>query len=259
MRPEERIPYRGPLFHFFWPLTRYFIINLSAAFAWIYFNILNKTIVFNAGGVGEDDNTLILANHQTMIDGFLIGVAVDFPKSLIKPALFPWLPAAQENFYSNPILGWFSDNWKCVPIKAGRKDFSAMKRMINCLRYGRMIIFPEGTRSRTGELGPPRAGTAYVMLHTFPKTIPVAMEGMDAVQPVGSYLPRLFKTIYLYFGKPVAIEEFRRMRPDRQTSEKVIEKVFDHIRRQKKVLVRYRRRRSRLLAKKPFYCRIYAA
>ena len=87
-----------------------------------------------------------------MIDGFLVAYAVFFPRSLLEPAILPWLPAAHENFFQNPIMRWFSDNWKCISVKPGRKDFSAMKRMQACLTNGIMIVFPEGTRSRDGGL-----------------------------------------------------------------------------------------------------------
>ncbi|MEK6544505.1 MAG: lysophospholipid acyltransferase family protein [Elusimicrobiota bacterium] len=253
----HRIPYRGPVFHFFWPFTRYIIVNGCAFIFWFYFNVLNKTIVVGAGNVPEDDNTLILPNHQTMFDGFLVGAAAFYPKCFWKPWLFPWIPAAQENFYSNPFWGWVSDNWKCIPVREGRKDFRAMKRIINCLKHGRMIVFPEGTRSRTGEIGPARLGMGYVILHTFPKTIPVCMVGVDKVLPVGSWWPRIFKTVYLYFGKPVALDEFRGMDADREGSEQVINKVFDQVHRQDRILKRYRRLRARRLVDMPFFYSLY--
>ena len=251
------IAHRGRIFLFFWPFTRYLVTQLTVALGWIVFKVLNKTVIIGHENVGEEMNTVLLSNHQTMIDGFLVGYGAYFPKSLWKPSLLPWHPAAQENFWFNPVIAWLSDNWKCIPVKAGRKDFGAMKRMESCLRHGVMTVFPEGTRSRDGKLRPPRSGIGYVMLKTRPKAIPVCMDGMDAVLPVGSFLPRVFNTIFLYYGPAVDLSEFSGVEPSRETAQACIEKVFVSIHRQQKILFRYRRYRRRLLERRSVLFRIY--
>ncbi|MBI4064284.1 MAG: 1-acyl-sn-glycerol-3-phosphate acyltransferase [Elusimicrobia bacterium] len=252
------IPYRGRLFHFFWPLTRYVITNTCAVLAWVYLYILNKTVVIGKQNASQEPNTLLLPNHQTMLDGFLVGVAAFYPKCFIKPSLFPWIPAAYENFYNNPFLAWFSDNWKCIPIRLGRKDYAAMRRMVRCLPGGHMIIFPEGTRSRDGRILPPRLGTGYLICETRPRVIPVCMDGMDKVLPVGSKAPRIGRTVFLYFGKPVDLARFYDLAPCRETYEAIMNEIFIQIKRQHGILTRYRRYRRHLTAKKPFWRRLYA-
>jgi 1-acyl-sn-glycerol-3-phosphate acyltransferase len=253
----ERIPYRGPVFHFFWPFTRYIITSFSAVAAVFFFKVLNRTIVIGKENVGVEKNTLLLPNHQTMIDGFLVGTFVYFPRTLLNPELFPWLPAAWENFFANPVMRWFSDNWRCIPVRKGRKDVGAMLRMEACLRHGTMIVFPEGTRTRNGRLLPPRSGIGYVMLKTRPKAIPVCMDGMNGLQPVGHFWPRVFRTILLYYGKPVDLSEFYSRPVGREAAQEAIGKVFGEVGRLQKVLARYRHRRRRLLAKKPWFFRLY--
>lgn len=254
---SARIKHRGPVFHFFWPLTSYLVTNLSALTAKLFFTLGNRTIVLGRENVGEDPNTVLLPNHQSMVDGFLVGALVLFPRSLLKPSLLPWLPAAYENFFANPVLRWFSDNWKCIPVKPGRKDFGAMKRMEACLKQGIMIVFPEGTRTRDGSLLPPRSGIGYVMLRTRAKAVPVCIDGMDRVLPVGEFWPRIFDTIYLYYGRPVDISEFFDKPVDRYSAQAAIEKVFAEVRRMQKVLQRYRALRRRALARKAWYYRIF--
>ncbi|MFH1723121.1 MAG: lysophospholipid acyltransferase family protein [Elusimicrobiota bacterium] len=252
-----RIPHRGPIFHFFWPVTRYMVTNLTAVVAKIFFEVFNRTIVIGRENVRLDKNTVYLPNHQSMVDGFLVGYAVIFPRCLIAPSRLPWLPAAFENFYANPFVRWFSDNWNLIPVRPGRKDFRAMKRMEACLRNGLMIVFPEGTRSRTGELLPPRSGIGYVMLRTRATAVPVSMDGANRTLPVGKFWPKIFRTIYLYYGPPVDLSEFYDRPPNREIADAAIKKAFARIRRQKEVLERYRRYRIHLLAGKPFFYRIY--
>ena len=251
------IPHRSRLFVFLHPFTSYMVTNLTVGLTWPLFKIFNKTIAIGAENIGEERNTVLLSNHQSMIDGFLIGFAAFFPRALWKPWLMPWHPAAYENFFANPIMAWFSDNWKCIPVKPGRKDFGAMTRMERALRIGVMTVFPEGTRSRDGRLLPPRSGIGYVMLKTRPRAIPICMEAMDELLPVGHFFPRFFRTVMIYYGKPVDLSEFYGLEQTRETAQACIEKVFVSIHRQQKILKRYRRYRTYLLSKMPFYFRLY--
>ncbi len=230
------------------------VTNLTVAAGWVFFRVLNRTVIIGKENVGEDMNTVLLSNHQTMIDGFLVGFAAFFPRSLVKPSLLPWHPAAHENFFAHPVLAWLSDNWKCIPVKPGRKDFTALKRMEACLKSGVMTVFPEGTRSRDGRLLPPRSGIGYVMLKTRAKAIPVCMDGMDATLPVGRAVPRIGNTILLYYGPPVDLSEFYAEEPTRETAQAAIDKVFVSIRRQQLILARYRRYRRHLLERSWFHC-----
>ncbi|OLD58720.1 MAG: hypothetical protein AUI33_17305 [Ignavibacteria bacterium 13_1_40CM_2_61_4] len=147
-------------------------------------------MVIGRRNVGEERNTLLLSNHQSMLDSFLVGLGAFYPQSWLKPQLIPWNPAAAENFYKNPLLAWLADNWKCIWVREGRRDLHALHRMIQVLPRGVMTLFPEGTRSRDGAVGPGRPGTGLLILATRPRVIPVAIDGMRAVLPIGRYLPR---------------------------------------------------------------------
>src|SRR5882672_9237196 len=107
-------PRRGGLFRLLWPVTSYLVTNITVTFFSVLFFIFNRTTVLGRDNVGEQPNTLLLSNHQSMLDSFLVGLGAFFPQSWIKPHLIPWNPAAAENFYGTPILAWLADNWKCI-------------------------------------------------------------------------------------------------------------------------------------------------
>ncbi|MDE2291811.1 MAG: 1-acyl-sn-glycerol-3-phosphate acyltransferase, partial [Elusimicrobia bacterium] len=106
-RDPYKIAHRGPVFHFFWPFTRYVVTHLFVFVSVFFFEVLNRTVVIGKDNVGEEPNTVLLPNHQSMIDGFLVGYAVYFPRSLANPMLLPWMPAAWENFFKHPVMRWF--------------------------------------------------------------------------------------------------------------------------------------------------------
>ena len=101
-----------------------------------------------------------------MIDSFLIGAFAYFPRVLIQPELLPYHPAALENFFSGRIMSWMSRKWRCIAVKRGERDMYALSQMIKSLKGGTMIIFPEGTRSRTGRINPGRVGVGKLIHDT---------------------------------------------------------------------------------------------
>ena len=73
-------PNRGRLFRLLWPLTSYLVTNLTVTVFWVFFFVLNRTTVTGRKHVGTQRNTLLLANHQSMLDSFLVGLAAFYPR-----------------------------------------------------------------------------------------------------------------------------------------------------------------------------------
>ena len=232
MGEPYRADYRGPIFHFFWPFTRYVTVHFTVLLLGLVFYVLNRATVIGRGNVPRKRNTLLLSNHQTMIDGFLVGTAAYLGPSLLRPYLVPWSPAAEENFFKNPFRAWWADNWKCIPIKAGRRDSRALHRMIRALRGGTMILFPEGTRSRDGEIRDGRPGAGFVVLANQPMVVPVTMDGLYDVLPVGATFPRLFKHIWLAFGKPIDYSDYVGRPRSKEAAQEIADDVIGILRKQ---------------------------
>ena len=89
-----------------------------------------------------------------MIDSFIVGISVYYPESLIRPRLIPWNPAAEENLYKKPLVGWFADNWKCIPVKRGRKDVSAIFKIgkAKAIRFTRLDAICKELDCQPGDL-----------------------------------------------------------------------------------------------------------
>ena len=231
-KAELAAPQRGPLFRLLWPFATYVVTNVVVAGLLVVFRVFNRTTVIGREHVGYARNTLLLSNHQSMIDSFLVGTMAFFPRSLVKPYLIPWNPAAVENFYKTPVLAWFSDVWRCIPIREGRRDLTALRRMLKVFPRGVMTLFPEGTRMRGNKVGSGRVGAGVLMLSAKPKVIPVAIEGMQEVLPIGSRWPRFFKRIYVSYGAPIDYSEFLGAGRDKDSAQKLVDRVMGSIREQ---------------------------
>ncbi len=209
----------------------YVISHLTSLLAFVLFRVLNRTKVYGREKLPKGRNVLICANHRTMIDSYLIGHLTSWPQSLLRPHLLPFHPAAQENFFRNRLIGWFSTRWKCIPVRRRARDFQALSRMVGALPKGQMIIFPEGTRSRTGELLRGRPGTGKLIRETRCTVVPCYVKGMDQVLPIGTARPRLFKKIRVIFGDPVPVADLLDLPDTKETSQMIIDRVMDHIAR----------------------------
>ncbi len=229
-KPGPLAPPRGRLFQLLWPVTSYLVTNVTVTVLWVLFFVLNRTTVTGRNNVGAERNTLLLSNHQSMLDSFLVGLGAFYPQSWLRPHLLPWNPAAAENFYRTRVLAWLADNWKCIWVREGRRDLHALHRMIQVLPLGVMTLFPEGTRSRDGSVGPGQPGPGLLILATGARAIPVAIEGMQDVLPIGSYVPRIFRRISVTYGPPVDYGEFLALPRTRETAQALIDRVMAAIR-----------------------------
>jgi 1-acyl-sn-glycerol-3-phosphate acyltransferase len=225
-------PRRGPLFRLLWPITAYLVTNFTVSMFWVLFRVFNRTTVLGREHIDDEPNTMLLSNHQSMIDSFLVGLIAYFPRALWKPHLLPWNPAAEENFYKTPLLRWFADNWKCIAIKEGRRDLHALHRMLQVLPAGVMTLFPEGTRTRDGSVGSGKPGAGLVILGARPRVIPVAIDGMQDVLPIGAVVPRLFKRIYVCYGRPIDYSDFLNQPRSREMAQALVDRVIEAIRGQ---------------------------
>jgi 1-acyl-sn-glycerol-3-phosphate acyltransferase len=98
----------GRVSNILWHVTSYFVSNISATVSWIFFRVLNRTTYIGRQHIGREPNTLLLSNHQSMIDSMPIALAAFYPKSWLRPYLVPWHPAARENFFKNKLIAWYS-------------------------------------------------------------------------------------------------------------------------------------------------------
>ncbi|MYC89548.1 MAG: 1-acyl-sn-glycerol-3-phosphate acyltransferase [Gemmatimonadales bacterium] len=234
----------GPITRWLTPVTRWLITNLLAPpCVFLLFGLLNRTRVYGRRRVPHLPNTLILSNHQSMIDSFPIAYYLFFPEKTFRPHLAPWNAAAAENFFRNPVFGWVFHQFQCIPVRRGRRDLRAMIRSANVLRAGILTLFPEGTRSRNGRVGRGRAGAGMVILQTRPHVVPITLDGLDRVLPIGSRLPRIGQRVSIYVGRPVPYDDLTAEGRSRESAQQIVDRVMERIAFQQRVLRRLRRSR----------------
>jgi hypothetical protein len=100
---------------------------------------------------------MICPNHLTMIDSVVLAYAMaPLHRYMLNYRILPWNLPESANFQSNVFLAIICYLAKCIPVSRGgdrKKMKSTMDKCTYLLEKGeRLLIFPEGKRSRTGRV-----------------------------------------------------------------------------------------------------------
>lgn len=133
--------------------------------------------------VGElplDRAFILVGNHVNLLDPFVLCCALPRPATGLEK---------RENFRL-PIYGWVMKRWGIIPITRGdtdaaKRDMGRAKEVLDA-RPAWVVVFPEGTRTRDGTLGPFKKGAAHLALSTGVPLVPFAQRGALGVMRTGS-------------------------------------------------------------------------
>ena len=87
---------------------------------------------------------------------------------------------AKKELFKVPVLGWFFRHCNYIPVDRKRTigDMGALKEVVDALNNGESVImFPEGTRSKTGLPQKPKSGIGFLVYKTGAPVLPVKIEG----------------------------------------------------------------------------------
>jgi 1-acyl-sn-glycerol-3-phosphate acyltransferase len=120
-----------------------------------------------------------VSNHESYADIFLIS---HFPWEM------KWL--SKDTIFKIPVMGWMMRMAGDIPIKRGKREsvVSAMKGCRDRLKKQvSVMIFPEGTRSRTADLLPFKDGAFKLAIESGVPILPIAVAGTRHCMAKGSF------------------------------------------------------------------------
>jgi len=135
--------------------------------------------------IPREGPVILAANHISNADAVILGAWLT--KSLGRR--IHWL--GKKEMFDWPVVGYVARNGGIHPVDRGAADVDAFRTAERVLREGHVLmIFPEGTRSPTGELQKPKDGLAMLALRTGAPIVPIGISNTDRVWPKGKLLPR---------------------------------------------------------------------
>ena len=155
--------------------------------------------MFGAENVPATGGVILAANHSSFIDPPLIGCGTNRIISML----------ARDTLFRFPPMGALLRSWGVVPVDRDGGGAKGLKIVMDQLLDGHAIsLFPEGTRTRDGQLQPARSGIGLTVIKSTAPVVPVRIFG--AFEAFGRHhvIPRPRRVI-LKFGKPLSFEKLR--------------------------------------------------
>jgi len=170
---------------------------------WCFFRAFCKHYfgwrVYNPERVPLEGPVILAANHVSFIDPFLIGAGVRRDINYL----------ARENLFRFPIVGWLLRQWNTVPVDREGGGAAGLRAILErLLAGGGIILFPEGTRSRDGQLQPARSGIGLTVIKSTASVVPVRVFGTFEAYGRHIRLPRP-RRVAVKYGCPMAFEALR--------------------------------------------------
>ena len=182
---------------FYW--TGWLIVRLL-------FTVYAKVEVVGAGNVPRRGGLIIVSNHLNNADPGVVGAF------LRRRVVF----MAKDEMFQWPVLGGYVRLIGAFPVRRFEADLKALRRAVHVIRRGQaLVMFPEGTRSKTGSMGEGHPGTAIVALRSGAPIVPVAITGSEVVRlPSAFFRPFRRAPIRLVVGQPFFLPAVSRPRAE---------------------------------------------
>lgn len=164
-----------------------------------------------------DGGMIIASNHIAAGDPPFVG------SSLEREVYF----LAKRELFRNPLLGTLIKNVNAIPVNRGVFDRRALVRSEEILRRGfGLVLFPEGTRSRSGELGRGKPGIGMLARHAMVPIVPAYIKNSNRFLR----LPFTGKRLMISFGEPLTPEWLSRTSDDKNGYRAIVAEVMERIR-----------------------------
>jgi 1-acyl-sn-glycerol-3-phosphate acyltransferase len=166
---------------------------------------------------------VVASNHVSFWDPPMVGAAIPREGYFL----------AKEELFGTPLLGPMIRGVNAIPIRRGVADLSGMSRAIASLKNGgALLMFPEGSRMRDGELHPARPGVGLMAVHADVPIMPCYISGSN--RP-GLWLTRRAR-VRIWFGPARAWRDLAGPESDLTPGRALYQRVGDAVMREIAIL-----------------------
>ena len=196
-------------------------MNLSYRIAWIIFRAIFATYfrwrAFGAENVPLQGGVILASNHASFLDPPLVGAGLKRGINFL----------ARESLFRFPIMGAVLRSWNVVPVDREGGGAKGLKNILGRLLNGSgIILFPEGTRTKDGQLQPARSGIGLTVIKSTAPVVPVRVFGTFEAYGRKHKFPRPHRLAVKY-GRPM---NFEILRVEAKTCDKVrLKEIYQQV------------------------------
>jgi 1-acyl-sn-glycerol-3-phosphate acyltransferase len=178
--------------------------------------LIYRTRAIGVENVPKSGPLILAPNHFSQMDHFFIGLY------LRRQVRF----MAKSQLFGPPVLTYIYKHGGVFPIRRGHHDEEAFETAFTILdQDGMLLIYAEGGRSRSGELGDPKPGVGRLALESGAPVVPVAIHGSANVRRWKRFR---FPRVTVQFGEPLSFPVERSAGRERQLE--AATEIFDKVR-----------------------------
>lgn len=190
-------------------LFRKIIYDVSRIVCRVVAVVTLRVRAFGRRNFPTEGPAILCANHQSHFDPILLGMSCDRRINYL----------ARKSLFESRPLAKLMDFYNTIPIDREGNSLAGIKETMRRLRRGEVVLmFPEGTRTRDGEIGPLHPGFATLARRGKAALVPIGIDGLFDVLPRGRKLPRP-AVVHIVIGEPLLPEQIALLDDDTLLSE----------------------------------------
>jgi len=158
---------------------------------WIAFSVYYNLHFEGRENIPKGEAVIYASNHRSNADPPLVGIGARGKYAFM----------AKEELFRNKLFAWLIRILGAFPVARGKGDTGVIDTAVERLGSGRsLMIFPEGTRSKTGKVGRGHSGAALIAAKADKRVIPVGIVFGEKLK---------FRTrITVRYGEPIDPKEY---------------------------------------------------
>lgn len=213
----------GPPPYFRMSVGEVIFYHFCRALLWPLVRIYFRGRCIGRKNIPQKGPVIVATNHAAALDPVLIGF-------FLYPRVFRFM--AKVELFKNPFLRLLIGMLGAFPVRRGQRDTEALRTALWILRATSenrvLLLFPEGTRTRTGQMGTARSGIGRLVHWSQAPVLPCFIRGTFALQPPGTHWPHPGR-VTLHVGQPMEFAEERALPGSKETFQAIADAVLDAI------------------------------
>lgn len=189
--------------------------------SWLFFKTFHRLEVHGLSNIPKSGAFILASNHTSYFDPPALGCKI--PRNLhyfARDSLFFW------------PLGLLIRKLNSIPVNRSQLDLSTLRSVLKILEAKEpLLVFPEGTRSITGNIGDGKKGIGLLLAKSQVDVLPARVIGGNNVLGKGMLVPRIGRKLVVKYGQLLRIDDLDPGKSDPNRYETIANRVLSEIRK----------------------------
>lgn len=198
-----------------------YVYKLARFFSRIIYKGIYRVNLTGLENIPDTGAFILATNHASFFDPPLAGYALPRPIYYF----------ARKTLFRFSMMAWVLARLNTIPVdRDGPSDIAAFKQVLAILGQGNgMLIFPEGTRSRDGELQEVKSGVGLLACRSQAIVVPARIFGSYEAFSRHQKLPRLKGRLHVVYDKPMLPAEYDTQGPSKTRYAEASRRIMNRI------------------------------